>query len=181
VRHSTLLNYVLYQAGWFACILGAAWHRPLTGFGIAVLLTAVHVWRAEDRALESRLILLALTLGIAVEGAQAWSGTYAQFTSGSVTAWMSPPWLLAMWAQFATTFRFSMHGVMTHPWRATAFGVIGGPIAFLAGERLGAVTLAQPLLPALLRLAVAWGLALYVCARVTRASTPAESRARYRG
>jgi hypothetical protein len=74
-----------------------------------------------------------------------------------------------------------MHGVMTHPWRATAFGVIGGPIAFLAGERLGAVTLAQPLLPALLRLAVAWGLALYVCARVTRASTPAESRARYRG
>lgn len=180
MRHSTLLNNVLYQAGWFACILGAAWHRPLAGLGIAVVLTAAHVWRAEDRAPELLLILLALTLGIAVEGVQVWSGTYARFTSGSVTAWMSPPWLLAMWAQFATTFRFSLRGVMTRPWRAMAFGVIGGPVAFLAGERLGAVTLAAPLFPALLRLAVAWGLALYLCARVTHAFAPAQAGARYR-
>lgn len=95
-------------------------------------------------------------------------------------AWMSPPWLLAMWAQFATTFQFSLRGVMSHPWRAATFGVLGGPIAFLAGERLGAVTLASPLLPALLRLAVAWGLALYISARVTRAIAPADTGARYR-
>lgn len=180
VPHSTLFNYVLYQTGWFACILGAAWHRPMTGFGIAVLLTAVHVWRAEDRAAESRLILLALTLGVAVEGLQVWNGTYAQFTSGSVMAWMAPPWLLAMWAQFATTFRFSMRGVMAHPWRAMVFGLVGGPIAFLAGERLGAVTLARPLVPALLQLAIAWGVALYLCARVTRAIAPAHAGGRYR-
>jgi len=36
VRHSTLVNYLLYQAGWFACMLGAAWQWPLTGFGLAV-------------------------------------------------------------------------------------------------------------------------------------------------
>lgn len=180
VPHSTLFNYVLYQAGWFACILGAAWHRPLAGFVIALLLTAVHVWRAEDRAAESLLILLALTLGIAVEGFQAWSGTYAQFTSGRVMAWMSPPWLLAMWAQFATTFRFSMRGVMSHSWRATAFGALGGPVAFLAGERLGAVTLARPLSPALLSLSIAWSIALYLCARATHAVAPARAGGRYR-
>lgn len=180
VPHSTLFNYVLYQAGWFACILGAAWHQAVTGFGLAMLLTVVHVWRAEDRAAESRLILLALALGIGVEGIQVWNGTYAQFTSGRVMAWMSPPWLLAMWAQFATTFRFSMRGVMSHPWRATAFGALGGPIAFLAGERLGAVTLTRPLTPALLSLSLAWGIALYLCARATHAIAPARAGGRYR-
>ena len=40
------------------------------------------------------------------------------------------------------------------------FGAVGGPIAFLAGERLGAVVLQVPLLPGLLRLVVAWALAL---------------------
>ena len=30
MRHSHLLNYALYQAGWFACVLGAASHRPWT-------------------------------------------------------------------------------------------------------------------------------------------------------
>jgi len=37
------------------------------------------------------------------------------------------------------------------------------------------------LLPALLRIAVAWGIALYVCARVTRAIAPDATGARYRG
>jgi hypothetical protein len=180
VRHSTLINYLLYQAGWFACILGAAWHQPLAGLALAVVLVLAHFWLADDRAVEGKLMLAALALGLAVEGYQTWAATYARFTSGGVVTWMSPPWLLAMWAQFATTFRFSMRGVMSHPWRATAFGMLGGPIAFLAGERLGAVTLAQPLVPALLRLAVAWGVTLYLCARIASSLTPAETAARYR-
>jgi hypothetical protein len=180
VRHAALVNYVLYQAGWFACILGAAWHQPLAGLAVAVGLVLAHLWLADDRTVEGKLIVVALALGLAVEGLQTFAGTYAQFTSGRVVAWMSPPWLLAMWAQFATTFRFSMRGVMSHPWRAAAFGVLGGPIAFLAGERLGAVTLAPPLVPALLRLAVAWGVALYLCARVANALAPAGTTATYR-
>jgi hypothetical protein len=179
VPHSSLLNYALYQVGWFACILGAAWHWPLTGFGIAVVLTAAHVWLAADRTIEARLVLLALGCGVAVEAFQVWSGTY-HFTSGALISWISPPWLLAMWAQFATTFRFSMRGLMAHPARAAVFGVLGGPIAFLAGERLGAVTLPLPLAMGLLRLAVTWGVALYLLARVVRASTPPSLEVRYR-
>jgi hypothetical protein len=44
-----------------------------------------------------------------------------------------------MWAQFATTFRFSLRTMITRPIPAALFGAAGGPIAFLAGERLGAV------------------------------------------
>ena len=169
VTYSRRVNYLLYQSGWFACILGAAWGWPVTGFLIAAALTAVHLWCSAERAIETRLVLLALALGLVVEAFQVRHGTY-RFTSGAVVAWMSPPWLLMMWAQFATTFRSSLRAIMTSPARAALFGVLGGPIAFVAGERLGAVTLARPLAPGLVRLGVAWGVALCVCAVFARAS-----------
>jgi hypothetical protein len=44
-----LLNFVLYQVGWFACVLGAAYSRPYLGSAIALLLVFVHVGLATDR------------------------------------------------------------------------------------------------------------------------------------
>ena len=82
------------------------------------------------------------------------TGTY-RFTSGTVIDALPPAWLLTMWAQFATTFRHSLRTVISRPPQAALFGAIGGPIAFLAGERLGAVTLLAPLMHGLLRLSSA--------------------------
>lgn len=167
MTESRKVNYALYQAGWFACILGAASRWPLAGTLIAMALTAVHVLISRDRVGELRLIALALGLGVAVEWYQVRSGTYA-FTSGVVVAWISPPWLLMMWAQFATTFRSSLSAIMLVPQRAALFGAVGGPIAFWAGERLGAVTLAEPVWQGQVRLSVSWGVALSVCALLAR-------------
>jgi type IV secretory pathway TrbD component len=50
---------------------------------------------------------------------------------------------------------------------------VGGPIAFWAGERLGAVDLARPLWLALLRLSVCWGVALWGLSLATRAGSAA--------
>lgn len=170
------VNYALYQTGWFACILGAAWEWPLTGALVAAALIGAHFARTIERAVELRLLLLALGVGVIVEAYQVRSGTYARFTSGAIVAWMSPPWLLLMWAQFATTFRWSLRGIMLRPVRAALFGAVGGPIAFWAGERLGAVTLAAPLWAAYLRLGLTWGIALWACAEIARRqSSPSTS------
>ncbi len=85
---------------------------------------------------------------------------------------LPPPWLLAMWAQFATTFRFSLRPVITRPIRAALLGAAGGPLAFLAGERLGAVTLLPPLTQTLLCLSINWAIALVVFSVVVRRVTP---------
>jgi hypothetical protein len=180
MRRPWLLNYALYQVGWLACIIGAAQTHPHVGAAIAAALIAAHLWFAEARAVEARLALSALAVGLAVELFHVWSGTYARFASGVVAAWISPPWLLMMWAQFATTFRYSLRNIMAHPGRAAAFGVIGGPIAFLAGERLGAVALGQPLTLSLLRLSVTWGLALWILGRMTSDLMHHGSSAQYR-
>ena len=171
MRHTQLANYALYQIGWFACVLGAASYRPWAGFLIAMILVGVHLALSVERALEVRLLVLATAVGAVVETTQIAAGTY-RFTSGTVTDALPPPWLLAMWAQFATTFRFSLHRVVTRLPLAVLFGAAGGPIAFLAGERFGAVTLLPPVAHGLLRLAVSWAIALVVFSAVVLRIAP---------
>jgi hypothetical protein len=171
VRHTQLINYALYQIGWFACVLGGASHRPWTGCLIALILVGVHLALSVERSLEVWLVVLATGVGAVVEMMQIAAGTYC-FTSGTVTDALPPPWMLAMWAQFATTFRFSLRRVVTRPVPAMLFGAAGGPIAFLAGERLGAVTLLPPLTYGLLRLSVSWAIALVVFSAVVRRVAP---------
>ncbi len=95
MRHTHLLNYALYQIGWFACVLGAASHRPWTGFLVAMILVGVHLALSVERSLEVRRVVLAATVGTVVEMVQIAAGTY-RFTSGTLTDALPPPWLLAM-------------------------------------------------------------------------------------
>ena len=175
---SPLINYTLYQAGWFACVLGGASHRPWTGFLIAVILIGVHLTLSLERSLEARLVIVVTAVGAVVEIVQIAAGTY-RFTSGTVNDALPPPWLLAMWAQLATTLRFCLRRVITRPVFAALFGAAGGPIAFLAGERLGAVTLLPPLTQGLLRLSISWTIALVVFSAVVRRVTTERDAPRY--
>ena len=170
MRHTHLINYALYQIGWFACVLGGASQRPWTGCLIALILVGVHLSLSVERSLEVRLVVLATAVGAVVEAIQIAAGTYG-FTSGTVSDALAPPWLLAMWAQFATTFRFSLRSVIMRPVPAVLFGAAGGPLAFLAGERLGAVTLLPPLASGLFRLSLSWAIALVVFSAVVRRVT----------
>lgn len=154
-----LLNYAAYQLGWLAAILGAAAGYGTAGACLGFALTAAHVLLARDRRGELLLVVAALVCGVAVESWQIASGTY-RVLADAAPGGLPPLWLLALWAQFATTFRFSLRRIMTDPRAALVFGAVGGPVAFLAGERLGAVVLQVPLGPGLARLVMAWALAL---------------------
>ena len=138
---------------------------------MAMILVGVHLALTVERSLEVRLVVLATAVGAVVEMIQIAAGTY-RFTSGTWTDALPPAWLLAMWAQFATTFRFSLRSVIARPVLAMLFGAAGGPIAFLAGERLGAVTLRPPLAFGLLRFSISWAMALVVFSAVVRRVTP---------
>lgn len=122
-----------------------------------------------DRKRECVAIGCAIAVGLVVEWYQISAGTY-RFEAGVLRDGWPPPWLIAMWGQFATAFRFSMQGIMRRWWSAALFGAVGGPLAFLAGERLGAVTLLPPTPAGLVRLAIAWAIALAVLSLAARVS-----------
>lgn len=137
---SNLLNYVLYQTGWLAAVFGAANDRAWSGAGVACLLMAAHLGLARRRRAEWRLVAVT-------------------FPSGNVAPWLCPPWIVVMWMQFATTFRFSLRWLLGRWSHAAAAGTLGGPLAYVVGERIGAVELGEP---RALTLAVLSGLWLIV-------------------
>ena len=154
-----VFNYILYQLGWCACVLGAAWGHPWIGSALGVVPIAVHVALAERRRDASALTLWTAAVGLAVDTAQIALGTL-RFDGGAVAAWLPPPWLVLVWAQFAMTFHFGLQSLQGRPAHAAIFGALGGPLAFLAGARLGVVTLHPTVWPSLLSLAVAWAVAI---------------------
>ena len=166
-RVTTIVNYEAYQAGWFAAVVGAALGHGDVGAALAAALIGLHLYLARERGRELALLALATCTGLAVETWQLQAGTYRTL-SGAAPAGLPPAWLLALWAQFATTFRYSGRAVLARPATAMLFGALGGPLAFLAGERLGAVALTTPLWPGLVRLAVGWTAALALFSWVAR-------------
>lgn len=158
-----VVNYLFYQAGWFACVLGAAWGRPWLGSALGVLPIVAHVALSRRRGDAAVLALATAAVGVVVDATQLALGTL-RFDVGSVVAWLPPLWLVIVWAQFAMTFHFGLAWLKGRPLRAAAFGALGGPLAFLAGARLGVVTLHPATWPSLLSLAVTWSVAMPVAA-----------------
>jgi hypothetical protein len=150
-----LLNVVLYQTGWFAVVLGAAHGHPWPGMATGLGLFAIHVLAARARRDELLLGLVAGVLGFGIDTLLQGAGVLA-FETGLVVPWLAPPWLIPLWVQFATLLRFSLRWLAGRHSLAAILGAIGGPVAFLAGERLGAVTFPAGTPVALGALALVW-------------------------
>ena len=90
LRHTSLVNYALCQAGWFSCVLCASWRRPGVGLSIALVLIGAHVVLSSERHVEVGLVLFATVVGVAAEISQIAAGTY-HFTSWTVNGAWPPP------------------------------------------------------------------------------------------
>jgi len=154
----TVVNLVAFQAGWMACVLGAANGRPWAGALAVVAAVVLHLSLAANRAAEIRLIVFAATLGLVFDSALLSTG-WVSYPSGMLSAYVAPYWILAMWALFATTLNGCLRWIKRSVWLAAVLGAIGGPLSYLAGARLGGIELIDPV-PALVALALIWAFAM---------------------
>ena len=177
---SRLANYALYQAGWLSCVLGAAHQRPWLGAGGGAVLIAVHLALVDRPASELKSLLVAGLLGGAVDSLQSCAG-FLVFRSGYVVDCLAPPWIVVMWMQFATLFRFALSFLLGRYGLAAALAAIGGPLAFWVGARLGAVQFGAPTARSLIVLGLVWAIALPALLLLTARWTARRPRGRYRG
>lgn len=155
-----LVNLALYEAGWFACVLGAAWGYGGAGAALAGGLLLSHLALAEERRVEVKIAAVCGAVGFVLDSAQALAGRLS-FTGPffASQAELAPLWVVMLWLQLGTTLRYSLSWLSQRYVLAAALGAAGGPVAFLAGERLGAATWGEPRWLTALSLAVVWGLA----------------------
>ena len=154
-----LVNVLLQQAGWFACVLGAAWGRPWLGAGIALALIGIHLFLVQDRGPELRLLLAAGLLGTVLDTIQGRLGIVL-FRSGYYVDWLCPLWITVLWIHFGTLLHFAADWMSRRYLLAVVLGAVGGPVAFYGGARLGAADLHPNLAVALVALAVEWAVAM---------------------
>ncbi|MEO7742946.1 MAG: DUF2878 domain-containing protein [Usitatibacter sp.] len=153
---SIALNVVLYQAGWLACVLGAARGAPWLGLAAAVPIVAWHLLRAKRPAPEALLLLAAAIFGAVFE-TQLVQLDWVRYPLDSWPAGLAPAWMVALWTLFGTTLNVSMRFLRERPWLAVLLGGIAAPAAYYAGARAGALELAVPA-AALAAIAAGWAL-----------------------
>lgn len=152
-----LQNFLLFQIGWFSCVIGgASSDYYLAGVVVVAAIIALHLVRASNVRDEITLIVITTMLGTAWDSSLMLAGLFT-FTNGVVFSGLVPFWMIAMWALFATTLNVSMKWMKNRYLLAALFGAIGGPVAYYAGYRLGAVDLINAP-AALLAVGIGWAI-----------------------
>jgi hypothetical protein len=154
----TLLNFVAFQIGWFACVLSAANGLPWLGLLVVSLVIGLHLTLAERPGQEFKLIALAVLLGLVFDSMLVYSG-WLRYASPAPYAGLAPYWILGMWALFATTLNVSMSWLKSKTMMALLLGAIFGPLSYMAGQRLGALEFVD-FRSGMAALVVVWALAM---------------------
>jgi len=161
---SLAINFLAFQLGWFACVLGAANGLPWLGPVVVAGVVALHLARVRRPLPELRLVAAAMLLGLVVDSLLLASG-WLRYSTGFWLPGLAPYWIVAMWALFATTLNVSMGWLRGRSVLAVLMGAVGGPLSYLAGEKLGAIELTQPMY-ALAGLGLAWAIAMPLLMRL---------------
>ncbi len=135
-----ILNFILFQVIWFACVMGAAagfgWQGALVAFALLPLNLR---WVPSVRS-EVRLWIGVAVIGSAVETLVLQTGAFGYVSKLALWPAALPPlWIVALWVAFASLLRLSLAWLAGKPRLAALLGAIGGPLSIASGARLGAV------------------------------------------
>lgn len=158
VEPKIFLNFIAFQVAWFACVLGGANDRALVGTMVVGAVIGLHLALAQRPLPEALLIAVAAVIGLIWDSWLVALGLMS-YPTGNIPPGLAPYWIVAMWALFATSLNLSMAWLKDRPWLAAFFGAVGGPLAYLAGERLGGLQMPDPVL-ALGAQALGWAVLL---------------------
>ena len=146
------LNAVLYQVGWFSCMLIA---EPICGLIATILMIVLHLTADVDGSKEIIFIILAASLGYGMDLAISKMG-YLDLTIGSSGTF----YLVLLWLLFSTSLRSSMNLVFSKRKWAILLGICA-PWAYWVGQNLGRVHYTEPFISSMVYHAFSWALVMY--------------------
>ncbi|KAA0692381.1 DUF2878 domain-containing protein [Halopseudomonas laoshanensis] len=145
-----IANALLFQAGWFACVLGG------TSVWLLVPLAAliVHFTWISSWAAEGKLVVSVMLAGAALDSFLLQMGVF-QFTGEPLLA---PLWLVLLWAMLGTTLNHCLAWSAKPLWMACVLGAIAGPFSYFAGAALAEVRLPLGTQLSAVILAICWAI-----------------------
>jgi len=148
-----VVNFIAFQIGWFAAVLGAGHGMPWLGVVIVPLVLLANLILSADWRQELVVALCAAVMGFVVDTGLVTAGVFAPVPF-LVPRPFSPLWMVMLWVNQATTLNGCMAWLRGRYLAGSLFGAIGGPLAYLSGAKLGAATL--PSTRGLIILGITW-------------------------
>ncbi len=165
-RWMPTIYFVMGQAGWFACVIGAEKGVAWIGVAFVIILITVHLQRVAQPVNEAKLITSVVVIGGIWESVVVYFGLLAYPTSTEIHG-LAPVWLLALWGLFAAQVNTTYTWLKPRIALASLLGAIAGPLSFHGGAALGALQFAKPW-PATVTLACGWAVLLPVVIVLSR-------------
>lgn len=156
-RTARIVNFLLFQICWMACVWGAARGMGWLGPVCVAVFAAIELPRMAHPAREVLLLLTVAVLGTLVDTSYLAMGL-VEYAS-STTSGVAPLWITGLWVSFALTLNRSLDWLAARPLLAASLGLLGGPLAYwIAFAVWGAGRFVGDTWLALLIIGVAWAL-----------------------
>lgn len=138
-----LLHSILYNLGWFACVLGAAlgyaWFGPII---VVLSLLLLIMWQFHRKQIQGLfLFLIAFSLLGTIVDSSLLHLRIIEFNSNPFAPKLSPPWMIALWSSFALSFYAVFPQWHRQYFLMAILSLCFLPLAYLAGAKLGAAKL----------------------------------------
>ena len=157
--HRPIVNFVLFQASWFACVLGGAYGYPWIGVVATIIWLGLHLAGHPNRQGEIKLFVAGGVLGYCFDSLLVKQGVLIFATEAQLLG-TSPLWMVALWLGFVATFHNAMSWMSGRYWLGAILGAIAGPFAYWGGARMGAVEFGPTFAIAMAAISVEWTIAM---------------------
>lgn len=168
--NKNLTSALVFKLGWLACAFGAARGQELLG-PLVVLIGFLTLAKMFSFRVEHFVFALSVAvIGSAADSLLLYFGFF-EFPLGSMLPWAYPVWMSALWFNFAGLVLLALAGLDKKFFLTAALGLVGGPMSYIAGSKIGSISLAENETEALVAVAVFWALivpALFFLKRIMR-------------
>jgi hypothetical protein len=151
-----VINFVAFQLGWFSSVIGAAKQMPWLGPVAFLVVLLLHLRMVRRPLAEVGLVIACGIIGMLFDSLLVAAG-WVTYPSGLFSDILAPYWIVTMWMLFGTTLNMSLGWLKGRPLLAALMGVIGGPLSYIAGHKLGGIEFLN-YHAAIAALAVGWAL-----------------------
>ena len=136
-----ITNFILFQLAWFVTILSAAKGVAYVGVFYTIIWMFWHLlMMTKTRNAEIKSLLFAAFIGYAFDSILVVTGVIV-FPEHTSLGGPSPLWMVCLWINLIATINLSLSWLKGRYVLSGAIAAIAGPMAYIAGEKLGAITL----------------------------------------
>lgn len=143
-----LINVVAYDIGWTIAVLAAARDEFVLSIGAMLGVVLIHAEFELYSPREIPTLLLGVLAGTAADTLWLALGLF-HLTAAPDNLVLGAAWFLSLWLGFSSVIAVSLRWMWRRPAIGVLFGAIGGPLAYSIAAKIGAITFAEPVWPAL--------------------------------